>query len=75
MTANKSPEYKFWNGKNVEGGSNVGNKNLISEGPKDKTGSKYEVSNDTKVITSKDLEFSCELSPCDCECKSDSKCK
>ena len=56
MPKNKSPEYEFWNGKNVEGGSNVGNKNLISEGPKGKTGSKYEVSNDTKVIRAKDLE-------------------
>jgi hypothetical protein len=44
----KNPTYKFWNGKNLRGGSVVGDPGLISEGPRDgKTAAKYEVANDT----------------------------
>lgn len=48
MADKKNPEYKFWNGKNVNGGSTVGNKDLISEqNRRSKTGEKYVVGNDT----------------------------
>lgn len=48
MTKNNNPEYKFWNGKNPEGGSTVGNRELIQPGPRDsKTAAKYQVGNDT----------------------------
>jgi hypothetical protein len=55
LAQNKNPEYKFWNGKNVEGGSKAGDKDLISEGArKGKTAAKYAVSNDT--VSGKDLQ-------------------
>ncbi|MDT8902802.1 hypothetical protein [Anaeroselena agilis] len=44
----KTPTYKFWNGKNLEGSSVVGDPNLIAEGPRTgKTAAKYEVANET----------------------------
>ncbi|MEG6586186.1 hypothetical protein [Dendrosporobacter sp. 1207_IL3150] len=40
--------YKFWNGKNINGDSTVGNKYLIEEGPRSSTQEmKYEVGVDT----------------------------
>lgn len=48
MADDKTPTYKFWNGKNLEGGPAVGDKSLISEGPRTgKTLAKYQVANDT----------------------------
>ena len=48
MADKKNPDYKFWNGKNVNGGSTVGDKDLISETDrKSKTGTKYVVGNET----------------------------
>ena len=48
MADKKNPEYKFWNGKNVNGGSTVGDKDRISEqNPQNKTGAKYVVGNET----------------------------
>lgn len=56
MAKNENPQSSFWNGKNLAGQSSVGNKNLIPEGKKNNPDSHYEVSNDTKAITVKDLE-------------------
>lgn len=48
MADKKNPTYKFWNGKNLEGGPVVGDKTLIGEGPRaGKTAAKYQVANDT----------------------------
>ncbi len=48
MANDKTPVYKFWNGKNIDGGSVVGDKNLIGEGPRHgKPSAKYQVANDT----------------------------
>lgn len=48
MANEKKPQYKFWNGKNPDGKSYVGDPDLISEGPRDsKTGAKYQVANET----------------------------
>jgi hypothetical protein len=55
MANDKTPVYKFWNGKNLEGGSRVGDKDLIGEGPRHgKTNAKYEVGNDT--VAADDLQ-------------------
>jgi hypothetical protein len=56
VAKNADQKNSYWNGKNLTGQDHVGDKNLISEGSKSKQGSKYEVSNDTKAITSQDLE-------------------
>ena len=48
MADDKNPTYKFWNGKNIAGGSTVGDKDLITAGPRTgKTLAKYQVANDT----------------------------
>ncbi len=48
MADTKNPTYEFWNGKNLAGSSSVGDKNLISAGPRTgKTAAKYEVANET----------------------------
>lgn len=58
MTTKKT---SFWNGKNMAGESQVGAKDLISEGPRTSpTQSKYQVSNDT--VSAADLQASVEYS-------------
>ena len=53
--ANKNETYKHWNGKNLDGASFVGDKDLIKDVKRDsKTAQKYEVSNDT--ISADDLQ-------------------
>ena len=48
MADDKTPTYKFWNGKNIDGGSRAGDKGLIAEGPRTgKTAAKYQVANET----------------------------
>ena len=48
MADKKNPQYKFLNGKNVNGGSTVGDRDRISEqNPQNKTGAKYVVGNET----------------------------
>lgn len=56
FVAQNDPKYANWNGKNVNGQDHVGDKDLISEGQKSQKGSKYEVSDEAKAITSQDLE-------------------
>ncbi|QJW47906.1 hypothetical protein HA075_20470 [bacterium BFN5] len=51
----KEKVYKFWNGKNIDGDSAVGNKHLIEEGIRSNTTEmKYEVGVDT--ISADDLQ-------------------
>lgn len=56
MAKSETPKNPYWNGKNLKGKDHVGDKDLIAEGPKSATGSKYEVSDETQAITSQDLE-------------------
>lgn len=56
MAKSETPKYPYWNGKNLNGKDQVGNKALIAEGPKSVASSKYEVSDETQAITSQDLE-------------------